>query len=172
MWPPLESKILEAFQGFLRATALTGYSDIKVNTLLAQAWINCGDNYIWPARWGLYNNMSKKYPLSDVCSAHGYLINWLSVSVCVMMEIIEWVGSMLVGIAGGNLIESLAVLPFIRLLHYHLTHSYGSQQEGKRQSRQIGEVGETMYHVIDSTCHNLRYRAQGFQIEFPSRCSP
>jgi len=29
-----------------------------------------------------------------------------------------------------------------------------------------------MYHVIDSTCHNLRYCTQGYQIEFPSRCSP
>lgn len=79
---------------------------------------------------------------------------------------------MMVGIAGGNLSESLAALPFIRLLHSHLTHSYGSRQEGNRKSRQIGEVGETMYHVIDSTCHNLRYRAQGFQIEFTSCCIP
>lgn len=75
-----------------------------------------------------------------------------------MMEIMEWVGSMVVGVAGGDLSESLTVLPFIRLLLHHQTHSYGSQQEGKRKSRQIGEAGETVHHVIDSTCHNLCYK--------------
>ncbi len=40
----------------------------------------------------------------------------------------------------------------------HQTHSYGSQQEGKRKSRQIGEAGETVHHVIDGTCHNLCYK--------------
>ncbi len=76
----------------------------------------------------------------------------------VMMGIMEGVGSKVVDVAGGNLSESLAVLPFIRLLLHHQTHSYGSQQEGKRKSRQIGEAGETVHHVIDGTCHNLCYK--------------